>query len=112
MVQHLTSGVLDFESLGDTAYRILESRNLNDFILEMTTYELENFFDRNFYLFDEETPKHEIAELAIDILEPYHFQILMQEHSDKTVYQMLVSEGFVNVVEDVTVLSIECPLLN
>lgn len=111
MVQQLelSNGVLDFESAGDTAYRILESRHLHDAILEMTTNELENFFDSNFYLFDGETPRHEIAEIAIDILDLHHFHSLMTENSNKTVYEMLVAEGFVNTIDGITALSIEYP---
>lgn len=110
MIHQLTNNVLDFESAGHKAYRVLESRQLHDAILEMTTYELENFFDSKFYLFDQGTPESEVAETAIHLLEPCLFQSLMKQHSDKTVYQMLVEEGFVNVVEGVTVLSIEYPL--
>lgn len=110
MVQQLTNGLLDFSSVGNTAYQILESRNLHDAIEEMTTIELANFFDRNFYLFDVETPQQDVAEIAIDILELSHFRALMERNIDKTVYEMLVAEGYVNKVDGITVLSIDCPL--
>ncbi|RIJ63129.1 hypothetical protein [Rummeliibacillus sp. POC4] len=109
MVQQLTNGVLDFSSNPDLAIQFLFSRSLHDAVVEMSGIELENFFDNSFYLFDEETPQHEIAEIAIDILDLHHFHSLMAENSNKTVYEMLVAEGFVNTIDCITALSIEYP---
>ncbi|MFG3612413.1 hypothetical protein [Rummeliibacillus stabekisii] len=109
MVKQLTNGVLDFSNNPNLAIQFLFSRSLHDAVVEMNAYELRNFFDSNFYLFDEDTPQHEIAELAIDVLEPQHFRTLMTNNSNKTVYDMLVEEGFINTIEHIKALSIEYP---
>lgn len=108
-MNQLTNGILDYSHNPNLAISFLFSRSLHDAVVEMTAYELENFFDSNFYLFDEYTLSHEIAELAMDELEPQHFQTMMKKNSNKTVYTMLVEEGFINTIERVTALSIEYP---
>ncbi|WP_150284324.1 hypothetical protein [Rummeliibacillus sp. TYF-LIM-RU47] len=109
MVKQLTNGILDYSHNPNLANQFLFSRSLHDAVVEMTADELENFFDSNFYLFDEHTLQHEIAELAIDVLEPQHFRTLMTNNSNKTVYDMLVEEGFINTIDCVTALSVEYP---
>lgn len=99
-----------FEDISrETAYRILESRDLKDAIEEQTAIELENFFDQSITLFDQEITREEIAECGITQLGDNDFTNLMLNNRDKTVFDMLIAEGFLTEVEGINVLSLDYP---
>lgn len=100
-----------FEDISqEAAYRILESRNLKDAIEEQTVMELENFFDQSITLFGQEITKEEIAECGITQLGDTDFTNHMLNNRDKTVFDMLVAEGFLTEIEGINVLSFDYPM--
>lgn len=97
-----------FENINkETAYKILASRELEATIEELTEMELENYFDRSILLFDETITKEELAECGILKLGEKLFSNLMMDNVNKTVFEMLIVEGYLTVVDGIHVFSMD-----
>lgn len=80
---------------------------------EKTMIELENHFDANYTIFDNDVDAKIIVKSAMEEMGRHDFIALVSRnlHDTTELYEMLSLEGFVTQVNDVYVLSIEYPWL-
>lgn len=80
---------------------------------EKTMIELENHFEANYTIFENDVEPCYVIESALEQLNEHDFYDLVSRNKHETtdIYQMLEKEGFLTQVNDVYVLSFEYPWL-
>ncbi|MGG0663443.1 hypothetical protein ABE042_04965 [Viridibacillus arvi] len=89
---------------------ILDQRGLFSAHEEMSSSELENFFDKDFYVFESDEAKADVVQTAVELLDAEHIKQLTLSYPTSTFFEVLIAQGFLSNLGRYYVVSVEYPL--
>lgn len=78
--------------------------------MEKTMVELDNYFDKHYRVFFDDTPTELIIADALDRMGEHDFVAMQKRHDFSDIYEMLKMEGFVTSIGSYRLVSTDFPL--